>query len=138
MRDTLNRSDVVLGGALYLTAVVTVIYWLDFYFGSSVSAKQEDWYRIFQRAFLPADAWMAGCALVAATGLLLRRPFGAKCGLLAGSALVFLALMDVTFNAQNSLYPLAATSNAMQIEILINVWTLALGGTVIAALWSKS
>ena len=93
MRGTLTRSDVVLAGALYLTAVVTALYWLDFYFGSAVSAKQEDWYRIFQSAFLLADAWMAGCAVVAATGLLLARPFGAKCGLLAGSALVFLALM---------------------------------------------
>jgi hypothetical protein len=137
MRSTLNRSDVFLAGALYLTAAVTAIYWLDFYFGSAVSAKQEEWYRIFQRAFLPADAWMALCATFAATGLLLGRPFGAKCGLLAGSALVFLALMDITFNAQNGLYPLAASSNAMRLEILINVWTLALGGAVIAALWSK-
>ncbi len=46
---------------------------------------------------------------------------GADAGLLAGSALLYLAAMDVTFDVENNMYALAAVNDAMKFEIFINV-----------------
>ena len=51
--------------------------------------------------------------------------------LLAAGSLLFLALMDITFNIQNNLYPLIPTSSQMKFELLINLWTLGLGAALI-------
>ena len=56
-----------------------------------------------------------------------RRAWGARCGLLAGSALLYLAAMDITFDIENGLYGLVPHSPPMQFELLINAWSLALG-----------
>ena len=45
--------------------------------------------------------------------------------------------MDVTFNIQNNLYPLAASNEAMKAEIAINIATGMLGAWTIAACWPR-
>jgi hypothetical protein len=49
--------------------------------------------------------------------------------------MIFLALMDITFNVENKLYPLIATSNQMVFELGINLWFLVLGISLIVYLW---
>ena len=122
---------------LILTAIGVVYYWSEFYLRGSVHTVKEDWYIEFERAFPPADIWMAGCALVGAIGLLLGQTYGAVFSLLAASSLVFLALMDITFNIQNRLYHLVATVNQMRFELFINLWTLGLGIVLIIYLSSR-
>ena len=112
---------------LILTAIGVIYYWSDFYLKGSVHTVKEDWYIKFERAFPPADIWMAGCALVGAIGLLLGQTYGVIFSLLAASSLVFLALMDITFNIQNRLYHLVSTLNQMRFELFLNLWALGLG-----------
>lgn len=71
----------------------------------------EDWYIKFERAFTIADIWMSVYALVGAVGLLTGQAYGLVFALLAAGSLLFLALMDITFNIQNNLYSLVATSS---------------------------
>lgn len=122
---------------LILTAIGVIYYWSDFYLKGSVHAIKEDWYIKFERAFPPADIWMAACALVGAIGLLLGQNYGTVFSLLAASSLVFLALMDITFNIQNRLYHLITTLNQMRFELFINLWTLGLGIALIIYLSSR-
>ena len=122
---------------LILTAIGVVYYWSDFYLRGSVHTIKEDWYIKFERAFPPADIWMAACALVGAIGLLLGQTYGVVFSLLAASSLVFLALMDITFNMQNRLYHLVATLNQMRFELFINLWTLGLGIALVIYLSSR-
>jgi hypothetical protein len=58
------------------------------------------------------------------------RPWAAPAGVAAGSALVFLGLMDVTFDLEQSVY--AERSLAVAAEVAINVWCLAVGPVLIA------
>jgi len=122
---------------LILTAIGVVYYWSEFYLRGSVHTVKEDWYIKFERAFPPADIWMAACALAGAIGLLLGQTYGVVFSLLAASSLVFLALMDITFNIQNRLYHLVATLNQMRFELFINLWTLGLGIALITYLSSR-
>lgn len=122
--------DAVLGVLLVVTALVTVAYWLDFFLRGTVQAVEEEWYLRFERAFPVADGWMAVCSLVSAVGLFTGSSYGTVFGLLAAGALVFLGLMDLTFNLQNGMFRLLPGSGQMWVEVVIVVWCLALGGTL--------
>ena len=120
---------------LAVTALATVLYWLDFFTAGSVHVRQDAVYLAFERAFPLADAWMAACSLLGAIGLWRRRPWGLLFGLLAGSAQIFLAGMDVMFNLNEGNYAIA--SRAMAIEILINAGLLVGAPLLIAFLWRR-
>lgn len=122
--------DVVFGVLLVVTAVLTVAYWLDFFLRGTVQAVEEDWYLRFERAFPAADGWMAACSLVGAVGLFTGATYGTVFGLLAAGALVFLGLMDLTFNLQNGMFRLLPRSGQMWAEVVIIVWCLALGAVL--------
>lgn len=128
---------VTISALLIVTAIGVVYYWSDFYLKGSVHTIKEEWYIKFERAFPPADLWMAACSLVGAIGLLAGQSYGVLFSLLAASSLIFLVLMDITFSIQNKLYRLIAKSNPMKFELLINLWTLGLGIALIIYLSSR-
>ncbi len=123
---------VVLAVLLIITALGIILYWLDFYLRGRVHVIKDEWYLRFERAFSLADLWMALCAIVGAIGLLSHQTYGLIFGLLTASSLIFLAVIDITFNIQNSLYRRNAQS--MQVEIFINVWSLGFGAALILLL----
>jgi len=126
--------DRVLGVLLLVTAVVTVGYWVDFFVRGTVQVVEEEWYLRFERAFPVADGFMALAALLAGIGLLQGADYGVAFGLVAGGALLFLGLMDVTFNVQNGLFALLPRSAPMWAELVINVWSLVLGTVLVGYL----
>jgi hypothetical protein len=111
---------------LVVTAAGTAAYWIGFFAaGDTLHSSTTDAYLAFERAFPCADAWMATWAFVAAVGLARRRPWAVLAGIATGSALVFLGLMDVTFNVEHGLY--GTRSGAMAAETLINAFCLSVG-----------
>ncbi|MEZ5959683.1 MAG: hypothetical protein R3C30_04550 [Hyphomonadaceae bacterium] len=127
----------ILGIVLLVGAAVTALYWWSYFNAGDVMVSHERWYTAFEDAFPFADGWMALCMMGAGVGLVQNRDWGPPLGLLAGSALIFLTAMDVTFNVQNNLYSLAATNDAMKAEIAINIATAMLGAWTIAACWPR-
>lgn len=118
---------------LALVAMLTLLYWVDFFSSGGVHVRDDAVYLAFERAFPLADAWMAACALLGAIGLWRRRPAGLLFSLLAASAQIFLACMDVLFNLNEGNYSIA--SPAMTIEIGINAGLLVGAPLLIAFLW---
>jgi hypothetical protein len=119
---------------LLVTAVGTTAYWVDFFARGSVNVVEEDWYVKFERSFPAADGFMSVCAAVAGVGLLTDRGWGVAFALVAAGTLVFLALMDITFNVENRLYRFLDTSWPMRAELVINVWTLGLGVALLVSM----
>jgi hypothetical protein len=56
---------------------------------------------------------------------------------MAGSALLYLAAMDITFDVENGMYEMARTSDAMKFEVFINATTVLLGVVTLALSWAK-
>src|SRR5215470_9684152 len=98
----------ILGVLLIVGALVTALYWWSYFTGGDVMTSHERWYTAFESSFPVADGWMALCMAAAGVGFLTNRSWAPKAALLAGSALIYLTAMDVTFNVENGLYALAA------------------------------
>jgi hypothetical protein len=119
---------------LFITAALTVVYWLLFFFvPEAVRSSDTPEYLAFESAFPAADLWMALAALLAGLGLWRLKSSAMLWSLLAGSALIFLGLMDVLYNLENNMYALGGSE--MAIEAVINVWCLAFGSFVIWYAW---
>ena len=132
----MDLITIILAVLLIITALGTIYYWADFYLRGEVQVLKEEWYIKFEKAFLVADLWgISTCSLIGAVGLLTEQPYGPFFSLLASGSMIFLALMDITFNIENKLYPLIATSNQMVFELGINLWFLVLGISSIVYLW---
>jgi len=119
---------------LAVTAFGTAAYWIAFFAaGNALHSSETDAYVAFEHAFPAADTWMASAAIAAAIGLVRRRPWAVLAGIAAGSALVFLGLLDVLFNLEHDLY--ARPSAAMAVETVINLFCLAAGPFCMAYFW---
>lgn len=129
--------DLTVAVLLLVAAAGVIYYWVDFFKKGSAHVVEDDWYIRFQKTFPPADLWMAVCAVVGSVGILTEHAYGVFFALLAAGSLIFLALMDITFNIQNHLYRLLATSNQMRLELVVNLLTLALGIIVIVYSWPR-
>lgn len=117
---------------LAITAAGTALYWLDFFLLGTVHVVEEDWYLRFQRSFPVADAWLVVSSVVAAVGLFASADYGDAFALVAAGALVFLGLMDLTFNLQNGMFRLLPSSGEMWTEVVIVAWCLTLGGLLLS------
>lgn len=125
----------ILSVLLVLSAIVTALYWINFFSGGDVKVTNERWYTAYEASFPVADGWMALCMFLAGIGYWLGSPWAARFGLLAGSALLYLAAMDITFDVENSLYALVPHSDPMKFELVINIWSLALGIATVLVSW---
>jgi hypothetical protein len=130
-------ADRILGVLLILGTLVTAAYWWSYFAGGDVMVMRARWYTAFESSFPVADGWMALCMLVSGIGFVLRRRFASPFGLMAGSALLYLAAMDITFDLENGMYALARTKDAMKFEAFINVTTVLLGVMTLALSWVK-
>jgi hypothetical protein len=131
-------SDRILAALLVIGAAVTAFYWWSYFTGGDVMVLHERWYTAFESSFPVADGWMALCMAVAGVGLWSGKSWGARAGLLAGSALIYLAAMDITFDVENGMYAMAAANDAMKFEVFINATTLLLGVWTILACWRRA
>ena len=132
-------ADRVLSVLLVVAAIVTGYYWWSYFVGGGdVMVSTARWYTAFESSFPVADAWMSLCAAVAGIGLWLDRPWGARFGLMAASAIFYLAAMDITFDIENGMYALTDGNDAMKFEVFINVTCLILGVWTLIVSWRRS
>jgi hypothetical protein len=123
---------------MFLTAVGTLLFWVAFFAdleaqrGGYLASRSDAWFA-WEMSFPLADGWMALTAILSAVGLWRRRSTGLLFGLVSGSAMVFLGLMDVLFFLENDLYlPLNAE---VAVESFIHLWAVAFGLFAITYVW---
>ena len=130
------RGFGVIVGLLLILTVVTTLYWIAWFFlPASVQASNWECYMVFEQAFPLADAWLIITALIGTIGLWQRKDWGVLFGLLAGSAAIFLGLMDLLYDLEHGIF--ARLTAESLIELVIVVYLLALGPAIIAYLWTR-
>lgn len=116
-------------GIQLFASVAAAAYWGVWYLGdrATIASQNTATYVAFQNAFPIADAWMVLCCLVGAWALFHRKSHALMWVLLAGSASIYLGLIDITFNVGNGVYR-EAVGSSLWIELCLNVLSLGMGG----------
>lgn len=144
-----TRDKLFAWGMLISGAVFIALYWVLFFFTALTlpnfvkrgEAEAFDLpsqvYLGFERAFPAADGFVAVCLFLSGVFLLQRRRVAVLYGLVGAGGLIFLALMDVSFNVEHGLYgPDTLRSDpGMILEVVINGLCLFGGAFVATYLW---
>ncbi len=131
----------VLVGLGIFTALGVTLYWAA-WFGApelvqSMTPNDTGYlaYVTFEEAFPLADLWLALCAAIGAFGLYRMRDWGVLFMLLAGSAAMFLGLMDLLYDLEHGIFENLTPEST--IELCIVSLVLTLGPVVIILAWRQ-
>ena len=90
----------------------------------------------FENSFpVPDLGYIVPMLVIGAVGLLKGQRYGVLASLLAGSALIFLGLLDVSFNLQNARYTINFVEGFL--NVLINGVCLIFGPILIWNMWRR-
>jgi len=127
------RGLVVLAIILTIFALGTIAFWIEFFTSGAVSMSDSPAYLEHEQSFPLADGYMAVCCLICAVGLVKQRPWALLFGLMAGSGIVFLGLMDILYSIQQGMFSPFSASAAQ--VLFICAICLILGPVTITYLW---
>ncbi len=127
------RASGAVVAMLWVSVAADVLYWLTFFTSGAVRTSGEAAYLAFERAFPAADTWLGLTCAACAITLPRRSPRAVLWGLLAGSAFIYLGLMDTLYNLENGKY--ASIDAAMAVEVAINLFSLGFGPFIISYVW---
>ncbi|MHA1291512.1 MAG: hypothetical protein ACTSQJ_02460 [Promethearchaeota archaeon] len=86
-------------------AVGFIGFWIYFFLVENKNPENSDVYLAFERSFpLPDLCWATPCLIIAAIGIITNQQFGIFFSIAGGSAMLFLGLLDISFNLQNGGY----------------------------------
>jgi hypothetical protein len=123
-------------GLLWFAALATVAYWVVWFCvdRSWLATTDTPSYYAFENAFPVSDGWLVAAAALGAVALHRQKASALLWMLLAGSAALFLAGMDVLFDLENGIYR-QGNPGGVAMEVFINVGFLAGGIVVIVFAW---
>lgn len=117
-----------------LTGLGLLLFWIGFFTIGLAPENPPPGYFEYEHSFPLPDIILA-VALVAAGILMLRdRPLGGRIALVCSGALLFLGLLDFSFNSRNGIYALSTAE--LLLNGSINLWCVIFG--VILAVNLKS
>ena len=108
-----------------LTAVGLILFWILFFTVGMAPKNPPPGYLAYEHSFPVPDGLLSILLLVAGIMLLLNNPLGVNLSLIAAGALLFLGVLDISFNIQNGIYKISTgdlISNAF-----INLWCVGFG-----------
>jgi hypothetical protein len=120
---------------LWIASGLNVLYWILFFTSGAVRTSQDAVYLGFEAAFPAADAWLAVASIACAEGLRRRRSWAVLYGIAAGSAFIYLGLMDTLYNLEHGMY--LHFSGEMVAEIVINVTCFISGPFLMWYVWRQ-
>ncbi|MHA1718413.1 MAG: hypothetical protein ACTSWX_06180 [Promethearchaeota archaeon] len=117
-----------------LIAVGLIGFWIYFFLIENKNPEKSDVYFGFERSFpIPDLGWATPSLIIAAIGLLLEQRFGIFFTITSGSALLFLGLLDISFNARNGGYTTNIGDTIM--NIFINLVCVIFGPLFMIFAW---
>ena len=108
-----------------LTAVGLILFWIGFFTIGLAPKNPPQGYFAYEHSFPLPDGLLAILLLVAGILLLVNNPWGSNLSLIAAGALVFLGLLDFSFNIQNGIYKIS--KGDLILNAFLNVWCVVFG-----------
>ncbi|MFX0115877.1 MAG: hypothetical protein ACFFB3_15105 [Candidatus Hodarchaeota archaeon] len=133
-----DKNDRLIALGEIAGALAFVGFWIGWFLGFLKALEPDnaayDSYIDFESAFPIPDTWIVALLLISAYGILRNEPFGRLVAIAAGGALVFLGLVDISFNFQQNIYsydPLAFALNIICVAsgIFLIAWFISFSST---------
>lgn len=131
-----NRTNRFIAGAEFVVALGIFLFWIAFFTQDVVSINDshlKEIYMAFESAFPLADFYLALMLIIGGIGLLKNMLYGYFFSVVAGASLIFLGILDVSFNFQNGLYSIGIQEAAFNVSI--NLVCLSFGIYLLVAIW---
>ena len=108
-----------------LTGVGLILFWIGFFTIGLAPKNPPQGYLAYEHSFPLPDGLLAVLLLAAGILLLLNIPLGRNLSLIAAGALVFLGVLDFSFNIQNGIYKLSKSD--LILNAFLNIWCVGFG-----------
>jgi len=108
-----------------LTGIGFILFWIGFFTIGLAPKNPPQGYFAYEHSFPLPDGLLAILLLVAGILLLVNNPWGSNLSLIAAGALVFLGLLDFSFNIQNGIYEIS--KGDLILNAFLNVWCVVFG-----------
>mgnify|MGYP001038564383 CR=1 FL=1 len=103
-----------------LGAVAIIWFWIDFFKVQNKNPENSEAYLSHERSFPVCDlGWVVPTLILAAIGNFFGTSFGIIWSLISGGALVFLGLIDLTYNTQQGRFSSNKGDLIMNLLVLI-------------------
>lgn len=113
-------------------------FWVAFFSTDMVNiedSRLKEIYIAFESAFPIADFYLAVMLVIGGLGLLKKRFYGTVFSIMAGASLIFLGLLDVSFNTQQGIYFLGVEEAVM--NVFINSLCIGFGFYLVRSVWKS-
>ncbi len=108
-----------------LTGLGILLFWIGFFTIGLAPANPPQCYFVFEHSFPLPDTLLALALITSAVLLLKDKQPGRDLSLLCGGGLMFLGVLDFSFNVQNGMYAISALDTVL--NALINLWCAGFG-----------
>ena len=112
-----------------ITAAGLILFWIGFFTVGMAPETPPECYFAYEHAFPLPDLVLAMVLLASGILLLRGNPVGKTLALVAAGALVFLGLVDFSFNFQNGIYGISTLD--LVLNGFINIWCVAFGLAIV-------
>jgi hypothetical protein len=108
-----------------LTAVGLILFWIGFFTIGLAPKNPPKGYMEYEHSFPLPDGLLALLLLAAGILLLLNNPWGNHLSVIAAGALIFLGVLDFSFNIQNGVYKISKSD--LILNAFLNIWCVGFG-----------
>lgn len=112
-----------------LTGVGLILFWIGFFTIGLAPENPPPCYFAYEHSFPLPDIVMAIFMLASGILLLKNKAWGRMLSLVCSGGLVFLGLLDFSFNIQNGIYMISALD--MALNAFINIWCVVFGVAIV-------
>jgi hypothetical protein len=126
----MNHRPIIIGQLI--TGIGLFLFWIAFFTVGLAPEHPPEGYYTFEHAFPLPDICLGIALLAAAYGLSRDKGYGRPLSLACSGGMIFLGLVDFSFNIQNGMYLISATD--LIVNAVINLWCLIFGGWMFARL----
>lgn len=138
MEQTVNASQLrALSSVQIAVGIGILVFWALFYTVGMAPAAPPPCYFAFEHAFLPPDLILAIALIASGMNVLQNGTWGRPVALVSAGGLLFLGVIDLTFNIQNGMYS-GALADGLQaaaipaVCIAVGVWIFLVHGRALA------
>lgn len=113
-----------------------IAFWVAFFSTDMVDIRDsrlKEVYLAFESAFPVADLYLSIMLIIGGIGLMRKRFSGYLFSLMGGASLIFLGLLDISFNAQQGIYFIGLGEAVL--NVFINLLCVGFGFYLVRSIW---